>query len=641
VRNQDGVPVRASFRGLPAVPADQVVTGLIPHEPPNFQTPEALASLSDDPVCVVTGQRGVGKTQVAAAYARERVRDGWLVAWIGAATEDQIKAGMVELGDRLGLHRSEDSTDVIATRVRNHLQSRSAPALLVFDNVVSLDSVHSYLPSAGAVQVVMTSTVRGSQIGREVPVEVFDPETSLRFLRDATGLDDDVAAAELARELGHLPLALAQAAARIKAARWTCAKYLENFRRFPAAKYLSRRDGDPYPQGAATSILMALEPFQDSELVELLSVLSPEGVSRQLLAEDGDDVDDELTRLREASLVDFAGDSSVLMHRLVQRVIRDRRQEIDTGSGGVELASRLLLHRVRSISDPWEDRHFGYELVRQIEALWANTSPAVPVDVSAAVIELRMWESLFLRAVADTSHADRIAAEVYAESVARLGENHQLVPKVRRAVALRRTTEPEELEQLQNDFITCLEELGAKHLDTLRTASLLGEAYLRHKRAQEAVVVLEQALEPWPAQQRNSDEQLLMPLTVLGSAYTAVGRAEDAVSLFEGVLQSQRPTPSTLAMMAQLSLAYEIAGRLDDARTVSEQAWDVSRRNYGSDHPLTLLAAGQLGQVLARCGEGDKARALLKVAHAIAVEVLGQHQLTTRLARSLLKIQQD
>lgn len=59
------MPVRAEYRGLPAVPADQVVTGLIPHQPPDFQTPAALDLLSE-PVCVVTEQLGVGKTQLAA-----------------------------------------------------------------------------------------------------------------------------------------------------------------------------------------------------------------------------------------------------------------------------------------------------------------------------------------------------------------------------------------------------------------------------------------------------------------------------------------------------------------------------------------------------------------------------------------------
>ena len=81
-------------RAAAAEPAGQVVVGEIPREPPGFVAREMLGILADAAgrglvavVCAVTGLRGVGKTQLAAAYARRRVREGWgLVAWVKAET---------------------------------------------------------------------------------------------------------------------------------------------------------------------------------------------------------------------------------------------------------------------------------------------------------------------------------------------------------------------------------------------------------------------------------------------------------------------------------------------------------------------------------------------------------------------------
>lgn len=635
------------FHAAPSAPVapttdGQVVTGLIPHEPPNFQTPEQVATLAGVTgevcvVCAVTGQRGVGKTQVAAAYARRRVRDGWLVAWVGAETDEQIKAGMSELADQLGLRQPEDTVEATAVRVRNHLQVRRGPALIVFDNLVSLDSIRPYLPAAGRTQIVITSTTRGARLGREVPVDVFDEETALRFLREATGLTDDESAAELAREVGYLPLALGQAAARIRSG-WGYAAYLDHFRKLPAEKYLTRRDGDPYPLGAATAILMALEPFEDSELVPFLAVLSPDGVSRQVL---GDSADDELVLLHEASLVEFAGDSSVLMHRLVQRVVRDRFGKTGDDQIVIERGARLLCARAQFDGEAWAHRQFGNELVRQIEALSANTSAEAPRPTLEMVLTARLWAANFLADTANFTSASLIAQEAHDEAVARLGDEHPLVVHARHTVS--RGTHSESMSDLmEKDLARLRKEFGDQHTDTVITLVLLSTHYVKLGRADEAIAMLERTLESW----RDSSpdvEDVSDLLDALGEAYVAGGRNEDAISTLEQAVQHNATTMGpdskpTLHTMSILGGAYFRAGRTTDALNVYEHKLNAFRRTLGSDHPLTITSAVQVAIALKLLGRRDQARALLLETQALATEVLGEDHSTTVIVRKTLEV---
>ncbi|WP_157984828.1 DUF7779 domain-containing protein [Lentzea terrae] len=573
----------------------QVVVGPVPRAPQHFQPPvETLRALSNVAagsiavVCTVTGLRGVGKTQAVGAYARQRIEDGWLVAWFPAQSESLVLAGLGELADALGLRRAGDTAELTTARVRNHLQTLREPALLVFDNVTDPAHVVPHLPATGSAQIVLTSASHAiDQLGTRVPVELFSPDTAVRFLTDSTGLPDVAGARKLARELGYLPLALAQAAARVVRIDHDYATYLRRHQSVSVDKLLTAVPGNPYPHGAAKAILLAVEPFTADEtpakLLDLLSVLSPDGVSRDLLTtESNAEADDALAALFDASLVEFAGTNNtvVVMHRLTQRAIRDRPDHdlpaALTRAGGLLRAVSRTAEQVK-----WK-RDLGEELIRHLDALRSH----------AAAVDALPDEFLSLRADAlyDLSewywHHDRPVAERILL--------RQALPLYRRLAS----AGPEQ----QGRLASCLHHIGTSYLNS-STPDL-------------AAATLWQAYELRAALAATDDDEaavLANTCAELSRALQMTSRFRESVRIAEHEVRLRRdrrsPDNDLYMGLVRLARGQAMTGEVTAAWHTALEAEELCQALADDEPRKVAWRQLHLAKVLSLCGRHDVRRA--------------------------------
>jgi hypothetical protein len=262
--------------------------------------------------------------------------------------------------------------------------------------------------------LITSSRQSAADLGIPVGVEAFTPAEALAYLAGRTGLADPDGAAKLAKELGCLPLALAQASAVIRGQHLPYETYLERLRALPVGDYLTRRAGQPYTHGVAEAVLLSLQAVQAADaagacagVTEMMAVLSAAGVRRDLLHAagragvltgggdllDASAVDEALGRLAEWSLLDFSVDGqTVIAHRLVLRVVRDILNALGRLVEVLTVAADFLDARAAALQGSWDSPAFGH-VIDQMEALFQNAAePAhTSVELQGALMGLHPW----------------------------------------------------------------------------------------------------------------------------------------------------------------------------------------------------------------------------------------------------------
>jgi tetratricopeptide (TPR) repeat protein len=601
--------------------------------------PDLLAELGQatrggPTVHALTGMPGVGKTQLAAGYARARLAEGWrLVAWVNAESTRTLLAGLAAIADTAGLSEGgtgRDSRD-LGRAVRRRLEADGDRCLVVFDNASDLDALRPFVP-AGTAQVLITSDRQQvASLGTSVPVDGFTADEALAFLARRTGLTDGAGAAALAIEVAHLPLALAQAAAVIAGQCLTYDTYVERLRALPVEEYLPAEKA--YPHGTARAVLLSLDAVRAEDkagactgVMEIMAVLSAAGVRRGLLhsagrlgmlAGDGhrveaDLVDRALEQLTHHSLLTSSLDGQTIMaHALVMQVVRDglaRRKRTATVCRAAAVALEARARAVAGSKDRQAIRDIPEQvatLLRNVTTLLDNTAvPAGEAEVlTKALQRLRLLALCYLIELGDSAPEAVTAGESLTADLEReLGADHpdMLTSRDNLATAYQDAGRVAEAIPLFEQTLAAREQaLGADHPDTLTSRNNLATAHWAAGRVAEAVPVFGQVLAV--------RERLLgyyHPITLttrnnLATAYWAAGRVMDAIPLHEEVLAARERAlgpdhPDTLISLNNLAAAYRDAGRVAEAIRLFEEVLVARERVLGPDHPGTVTTRNNL-----------------------------------------------
>jgi hypothetical protein len=206
-----------------------------------FQTRPGLAAAIDSALeagspavvtQVVAGDGGTGKTQLAAS-AFGRALPGMDVAvWVSATSRQAVTAAFAEVWGLVhGAGGGDSQRDAAA--FLTWLETTDRSWIVVLDDLVDPGDVSGLWPQGPSGRVLVTTRRRDAALaghGRTlVDVGVYSPDEAMAFLTrklsasPVKGVLDQ--AVELARDLGFLPLALAQAGAVILDGALTCTQY--------------------------------------------------------------------------------------------------------------------------------------------------------------------------------------------------------------------------------------------------------------------------------------------------------------------------------------------------------------------------------------------------------------------------------
>lgn len=482
------------------------------------------------------------------------------------------------------------------------------------------------------------------------------PEEAVTFLFSRTGRDDDnaeerEAAANIAQELGYLPLALEQAGAYVNAKKAQFQQYLASYRKRRLELLQEARPvTGEYPESVATTWALNFREIEEtsiaaSDLLRASAFLSPDRIPLELIskgkAELGPalskalaDVNDDPLALNEVlepltgySFIRLDADSQTYnIHRLVQEVVQDR---IDTET------QRLWAERVvRALSRAFPRVEFS---------AWPSCERLLPHTKAAANL-IDQWNLEFYE-------AGRFLNQVgfYAQD---RGQYSQAERSYQRSLAIFRKVldfdDPNvatglnnlaelyrvqgkyaEAELLHKQSLAIREKVGGQeHPSVASSLNNLAALYYAQRRYAEAeplfkqsLAIRERVLEPESLDVATSLNNLAELYRVQRNYTEAEPRYLQSLSILEKALGPEHP--NVAASLNNLAALYQDQGRYRDAETYLLRSLTINQKVLDHDHPDLAFGLNNLAHLYFLQKKYTEAEPLFNRALNISERALG------------------
>ncbi|KAH8821335.1 hypothetical protein F5884DRAFT_816866 [Xylogone sp. PMI_703] len=574
---------------------------------------------------VLHGLGGMGKTQLAIAYAKKHRDDYSAIFWLNTRDENFLKQSFAKVAKLILREHPKarwlsgvdmEDFDAVVDAVKAWLSLlNNTRWLIIYDNYDNaklpgiIDSttidICKFLPESYQGSVIITTRLARVDIGHLIRIEKLkNIHDSLEILSNSSkrkGLKNDPGAVQLAKELDGFPLALATAGAYLAQVAISISHYLHLYKAswFKLQKSIpplaSYEDRTLYSTWQLSYDHIKKRNQLSAKLLQFWAYLSNEDIWFELF-QHSDEEDPEW--IRELGQDEFS------FHETVQVLNDHGLIEMNTSSQERDESAGYSIHGcVHSWSIHVLNLEWDYDLAKLALKLVAlHVQGQDSINWWLMQRRLLQHATRCLNGMKDWNIKDdglewalHNLGDLYADQ----GKLDEAEKMYQRALQGRERS------------------LGPDHASTLNTVNNLGLVYADQGKLDEAEKMYQRALQGRKRTLGPDHASTLNTVNNLGRLYKMQNKLDEAEKMHQRALQGKENAfglgPDhifTLDTVNDLGSLYAGQGKLDEAENMYQRALHGFEKTLGLDHTSTLDTVNNLGLLYADQDKLDEAEAM-------------------------------